>query len=482
MRLFLILCVITLPLIADAQTRHYRVKQQLKDLDVLREALFDVTGKPFLYTSRSKLRAAFDSVATDLQTPQTARELFTAFAFLTAQVKCGHTQIFMNGRLIRDYLIFSRTLPLQVKIVGERMYAITEVGKDPRIIKGNEIVSINSKSAKDILTKMYELTSSDGDNITLKQHYLSESFNFFYFVAFGEQDSFLIKALDDQNEEIEVNVASVETDIKAFNRSYKKSPFITYGGSSKSFGKLVTDRSSPVQTWFLPSFKYAKGAKYHGYIDANMRRINKDESEFLILDLRGNLGGVIQTYLMGYFIAEQDHIAYMEIGNTEKPAYRQHYKRWSKSYLKVRLSSMLQDASQLSADSVGHFYQILNRPQVEQCQKRLVVLVDGMTFSSGSNVAANLKDKAGAIIIGEETCGSYKHGNTGQLALKLPKSKFQMVINPVYYSNNVDLEMGSSGLIPDILVDPRFEYSKNNDPFINAALDFIEREKSKVGE
>jgi hypothetical protein len=52
-----------------------------------------------------------------------------------------------------------------------------------------------------------------------------------------------------------------------------------------------------------------------------------------------------------------------------------------------------------------------------------------------------------------------------------------MVINPVYYSNNVGLEMGTSGLIPDILVEPGFEYSKKNDPYMNAALDYLEQQR-----
>ena len=92
-----------------------------------------------------------------------------------------------------------------------------------------------------------------------------------------------------------------------------------------------------------PSFKYEKGKKYEGFVDAKMRRINKDGSEFLIVDLLGNLGGVVQTYLMGYFIDEAIHIASMKIRNTDKPEYKRHYKRRSKDYLKFRLSAFVQN-------------------------------------------------------------------------------------------------------------------------------------------
>ena len=466
--LFLMLSVSCL-----GQTRTYSVKKQQKDFEILKESLLHVTGQPYLYTDSATFVHLFDSISSYIDEPRTAVELFRAFSFLTASIQCGHTNLSPNTRLLRDYLFFSETFPFSIMVFDGKLYAADRYGKDPRVEYGNEIIEINGHSSSQVLHDMHAHVSSDAKNVTLKNRYLRYNFNLYYYITFGSTDSFKIKFTNSELDTLVLGARAELEDFKSFRLRYRSDPFAQYGKKKNEFGRLKSNKDLGYSLLELPSFQKAQGKSYQSFIDAKMRSINKKSYEYLVIDLRGNLGGKPQTYLMGYFTNSTEHIIEFRLRTGDKPTYQRYLKKWNKFYFLYLLTRWRHN--QLAKSGHHHIQKggIVVQPESEHCDKQLIVLIDGLTFSAGSNLAANLKDKANAIVIGEESGGSYKQGNTGQLRMKLPKTKFGLSLNPIYFNNNVKLNQGDAGLIPDIMVLSDFSSKKKDDPFIKAVEDYI---------
>jgi hypothetical protein len=104
---------------------------------------------------------------------------------------------------------------------------------------------------------------------------------------------------------------------------------------------------------------------------------------------------------------------------------------------------------------------------------KLVVLIDGGTFSTAADVAAQLRSMGRAIFIGEETGGGYDGNTSGLNALIiLPNSRLRLRIMMYDYWNALKPPaMRGRGTIPDRAVVRRVaDYIRGVDPPLEEAI------------
>ncbi|MEL6538263.1 MAG: S41 family peptidase, partial [Bacteroidota bacterium] len=108
----------------------------------------------------------------------------------------------------------------------------------------------------------------------------------------------------------------------------------------------------------------------------------------------------------------------------------------------------------------GHFKWIwsktlrTHKPQSPVFEGQLVVLTDGGTYSTATDVVSALHNNREAIFVGQETGGGY-YGNTSALHVTalLPNSGLKIDIPMIRYTNPVDKpEWIGRGIIPDVPV------------------------------
>ncbi len=81
---------------------------------------------------------------------------------------------------------------------------------------------------------------------------------------------------------------------------------------------------------------------------------------------------------------------------------------------------------------------------------RLIVLMNGGTFSSASYVAAQLRKKGRALLAGEESGGAGRGCNAILIpTLTLPESKLRVSV-PLYFLDHEMKQRQFRGLLPDI--------------------------------
>jgi len=109
---------------------------------------------------------------------------------------------------------------------------------------------------------------------------------------------------------------------------------------------------------------------------------------------------------------------------------------------------------------------------------KLIVLIDGWSFSATGEVAGIIKEyRKDAIFVGEETGGNPVVNASGiQTFMTLPHSKVRMLICLVNYINNVSFENTAQGVIPDYPIKNDIEDELNGrDAAMEWVIDYLNK-------
>jgi len=444
---------------------------QLEDLAILKRSLLNTTGKPFAYTDSATFNAAFNAAELILSQPRNAKEQFLTFSKLVALTNCGHTNISPSKELFRLYFSYYGNLNLPMQVFNRKLFASGNYGKKVKIKKGDEILAINQKPVEQILDDMYEYISSDGYNTTFKDFFLRDLFSFYYYLTQDTVNEYDI-AFRHRTRIDTLKISEISFDYRSFMNQIQNNPMLN-PSKKPNYGEFKLKKSSGYAYFKFTSFYHLSGKKYFSYLDNCFTRINQSEVPFVIIDVRGNLGGQPQTYLMSYFIDDAELVKY-GYGET-KPFEDKKYVRMKmmgeyrhyKKVLRKKKKGKMGDKTYSDYTSIPNF------------KGKVVLLTDGGSFSASANLAANLKSKANCYIIGEETGGNEDQGNTGNLVLKLPNTKFYITINPFYFNNCV-YTTNTLGVEPDLEMPNLYQIKKRNDPQMKAAIKYIKQNKKSV--
>ncbi|MEL7123784.1 MAG: S41 family peptidase, partial [Bacteroidota bacterium] len=122
----------------------------------------------------------------------------------------------------------------------------------------------------------------------------------------------------------------------------------------------------------------------------------------------------------------------------------------------------------------------LQQPKEHVYDGKLFVLINGLTFSSGSALAADLKKTTNAIFIGEESGGVFE-GPTGgnSIVIQLPNSKIMVRISPqIHVGYKYQKHPFGRGVFPDYLIEYTIEDVLNGrDLEMEKAIDLISRQE-----
>ncbi|HEX2914845.1 MAG TPA: S41 family peptidase [Chloroflexia bacterium] len=178
--------------------------------------------------------------------------------------------------------------------------------------------------------------------------------------------------------------------------------------------------------------------------DKKVGEISKQNPSGYILDLRGNLGGSVETarQLLGRFL--DGGIAYYE----DAPSQGVHMRP----------------------------VDVETSPTIKLYDKPLVVLVDGNSASASEITAGALHDRKRATLIGEKTYGK----GSAQRVIQLEgNSALRVTFEHWFTPDKVNL-YDTKGIEPDIKVVPTDTQKKlNQDPQLDQALDFLSKNIAK---
>lgn len=477
MRNWIAFIVLSLILIVSIAFSKNEASQQLKDLSVFKEVLLSKEGRLNLHTDEHEFQKALDELDHRFSTKRSLLNQFKLYAFTLSKIQCGHTQIHPNKEVFREWLKARNSLPFDMHFIGKRLvvnkllstdYPHINEGKNAferakKIDAGAEILAIDNKTVSEIMLGIGDYLSSDENGIDFKYFQAAQLFDFFrHMSAPFTKDSILVQFVSNSDTN-EIYMRTGTAPVRTMNNRLNNSA-LNFKLNESNFGEFTIKEGYGY--FRFSSFKSAYGKKYELFLAQSFKKLRSRKVNKLIIDLRGNTGGVMQYSFMRYIIGEGVHLGRYVVEKPKNGVDSRYLKKISPDYFKHKRVSKIQKRLKRK----GTFDNgIIKTKEVDTnliYKGEIVVITDEGTFSSSSILACHLKTLANAKIIGRPAGGSFYIGNAGTLVLQLPKSKLKMYVNPNTFYSHLDRAIDPFAIKqPDIVLDPLIIDSKKRDTY-----------------
>lgn len=438
------------------------VQKQLEDFNAFNQTLSQKEGRIDLHVPQETINSRLSQLKKQLQSEKSLLEQFKLFSATLSTIQCGHTQIYPNKAVLREWLAERNSLPIDYYLEGRRLIVsktdpsdYKNVGvKFNRIIKpGAEILTIDHLSVEEMMDDIGQYISSDEDLEEFKYFQASQLFEFFRHMTnpFDKESVHVqyVYGADTNELYLPVGTAPVYTmnyRLLDYAREDKK--------NSAEFGDFKIIKSKYGYFRFK-SFRLSYGKNYDEFLESSFKKMKSRKIDKLVVDLRGNMGGVMQYAFMRYMVGGD-----VELGRyvVEKPKTfkdSKYIKKFHVDYIKHRRMSK----KQRTLKRRGQFHDgLIKTEKIDDdfvFDGQVVVITDEGTFSSAAMLACHLKTLKNAKIVGRTAGGSFYAGNAGTLEVKLPQSGFMLYVNPNTFYSQLPLSDDPKAIkVPDLELNP----------------------------
>ena len=456
----------------NASPSKFSREQLVEDFRVARHALEEGHSGIYRYTKKADLDRVFDAAERSLDRPMDAWELYRVLAPAVAAIKCGHTGLGLPKELQNELNTTVPLLPLQVKVLGGTPYVFRDFSSPAGSLAGLEIRSVNGVAAPRIVATMMAATPADGDVVTSRERRISD----WRFVGnlvrlLAMKSPYELELVDPSaNKTVKATLAGVELPklLAASKARYPQDQRIEDSGDLDFlddgriarmtvrgfFGFADAEHKEDLQQFFKESFAAmrAKGTKA------------------LILDVRGNGGGedalgrILLSYLLDAPFKYYDDLILNKV-SYDLQKYAEGWEPIPEKLVEKRADGLYH--------AVGHPNWGIQQPSSPGFGGKVVILINGDSFSTTSEFLSQVHFHHRATFVGEESGGGY-YGNTSGVDANviLPNSKLQVQIPLLtYYVAVSGYAAAAHGVIPDHPVRPTIaDLLAGKDPAMETAL------------
>jgi len=443
-----------------------------RDIALLRRALETVHPGLYRYSAKAQIDAAFARLEAATSRLITDLALHGEIARLLAAIHCDHTKAEMSDAMTAFRTANPTHLPLRFQLIEGRMIVVSNDGQTGAPPVGSEILNINGTPVPQLLLKLAPLVSYDGTTdqaIAAKladdSDLMGDDFNENYPSLFGFPEAWQIewKQVGSQN----ASTATLRP-IRFAQWTSLAGPGAKYRGE---FYNSVSWRLNGKVAWLgIDTFvNYRNPVQATAFLSGFFAAMEEAGTEHLILDLRKNGGGsedvsvALGRYLIDQPFVWSKPVRYKAVRYGDLPQY---FETWGDP--SARFTPPLTDFEQTPD---GWFDRIpkqrdaaLNDGDTTLLQQpigafgfdgRLTILSGPRNGSGATRTIAQLKDKAGATVIGEASAGSAEGPTSGSIFLMtLPASGIKVRIPEAWNRTAISNFVPGKGVAVDQLVVP----------------------------
>jgi len=432
----------------SAISKKYTAAELKEDTKILKDVTIAMHPAIGIYQSKNYYTNLFDIFISKLNDSLTEKEFRIKLKLLMENLHCGHTDVINSKKYYREInknkLNFSTLLFLPIQ---NKLYVIGDLNKkkDTSLLKiGTEIIRINGIAVDSIINYSKRFISSDGYNQTSKNHFIQLSFNNFLVGLFGRPDTFNIDYLAGTKIK-NLKYSAFKTKSLPLLQLQKKedSLFTKYKRAQIKYRFL--DLQNKTMLLKISAFSPVQSAKAYRKI---FKKLQKYQTDNLVIDLRNNGGGSIENAyrLLSYLIDTSENQTLRT--NIKKYPYKK-YTRGNVLFKLTRFVFGILSKKETKFETDNYTFTIKPRKK-NHFNKKILVLINGGSFSASILVAAYLKNNNRAEFIGEETGGTIEGCNAGVMPYyKLPNTNVRVRMPAFRVINDVCPKITAHGLLPD---------------------------------
>lgn len=417
-----------------------------KDIKILKKVLLFNHPAVDFYGGYHFFSNYFDT-AFQVKYPMNEKEFRMFLKSKLNVLKCGHTNILPSNRYLRSLKKKSfKVMPYFICLDNMKLIVVKGFEKQDTLLQlFDTIIQIDKINAEQIIESMKKLIYTDGNAEKAKEEIIQKHFTF-YFSSLAEKDSFLLTIKTKQgvkdiyiktreywrvkNELLEMKT---DTFLKNFRRKY-------YAG-------MFLNKQKSVYYMKIKSFS---GIKMKAQFRRAFRNMNKNNTDYLIIDLRNNPGGKISQSvdLLTYLLPHTDSLFY------QKVIYKMEEKKYIHKKLEYRIIDFFLRWRCKQVGKQNLYIEKIPVQRKNHFKGKVYVLVNANTFSAANLVAIYLSKRPNTIIAGSEPSG-VKWGShaVSFLRLYLPHTKIKVLIPTyriIHNLNNSDIHLLLNPIKPPI--------------------------------
>ncbi|RKH15245.1 hypothetical protein D7X74_18730 [Corallococcus sp. CA047B] len=435
------------------------------DVALLRRALETIHPGLYRYRSRAELQAAFVRLEAAASRPTTDLALWRALALMLAELHCDHTKPEPSVALEAYRRTHPTHLPLRFKILEGRMIVVSNDGQPGAPPPGAELVGINGLPVPRVLTELGRAVAHDGSTdhaiaakLASDSDLMGDDFNE-YWPAFR---GFPTKWVLDWKRSGALRLShSTLAPI-----SFKEWTALSWPGSPyrDEFYKAIHWRIDGKRALLrIDTFvNYRNPVDATAFLGGFFKTLKAQGVEQLVLDLRESGGGsedvsvALGRYLLKAPFLWSKPSLLKAIRYGDLPT---HIESWGD-----RKAVFEPDEKGFRRTSDG-WWERLPRPDDEGLRMQdvspdaftgtVTVLSGPMNGSGATRTLAQLKEKLGARLVGEESAGSAEGPTAGRIfLLTLPHSGLRIRIPNAWNRTNIEHFVPGRGVPVDETVVP----------------------------
>ena len=418
---------------------------------------------------RSEMDLHFAALQQALSKDQTLPEAYLALSVFLAKIRCGHTYTnFLNQpKAIAQTLFQQRNrLPFYFRWVDGRM-VVTRDFSEARLRVGTEILAINGVPVSTILQRLMTIARADGSNDAKRVSSLEvlgleryETFDVYYPLFFPSKRATLRLQIRPEPgarpRELQVKPLSYEERLASRQALLAAQP----GESAPAWEFKHLEPGTALlrmPTWAL----FDSTWDWKGFLDTMFVDLEQRRVTHLILDLRGNEGGMdAGNPILSRLIREDLRLAqfkrrvrYRQVPETLAPyldTWDPSFKDWGEAA--TAPADGFFTLTKYDDDARGDFI----APVAPPYRGKVSVLVNAANSSATFYFAQVLQQNKLATLVGQPTGGNQRGTNAGALFfLRLPRSGIEVDLPLIGFYPSEDKP--DAGLTPDVSVTPRVE-------------------------
>lgn len=433
---FMILGVI----LVSVTTPEQELKTQQKDFAIFKQALLKIDAAAILSENDSvsqMLQQAENEFNTKVLSPI---EEFKLLSRCASALHSSNTQLFPGKEVITEYVRKKKALPFDMIMINKRLYVTNKSadgssGKKKNkekvqevLPEGAEILKIDGKTIDEWIIEISQFMGCTGRNTDYAYITAGSMFDFYRFLATTEQKNYVDVVYSVKSKEQTKQVRLTEPPVELISSRMENAGKV-HKKDQKTDGKYKS-YGNEAGCLIFPTFNDQDGFKYSKLLKKTFEKISKKKQfKVLIIDLRGNNGGSVQSELLGYLIGQPKVIGKVDIPKKPTRKELKKVKRDESFRTYKQEKRKLKKIKKKYPNFNGELYSSQVDPKLVY-KGNVVILTDEHTLGSAALLTAQLQFFRNARIAGAlPACSPSDAGGT-MLQVKLPGSSNILTVDP----------------------------------------------------